>query len=46
MVVSYDKLELDDLRDDTLRVMALNFPNSKYPERRQSQRDRPWYSLW
>ena len=45
MVVSYDKLELTGLRDDTLRVMALNFPNSKYA-RGVNLEGRPWYSLW
>jgi len=45
MVVSYDKLELTGLRDDTLRVMALNFPNSKYSSGVNLE-GRPWYSLW
>lgn len=30
MVISYDKLNLDTLRDDAKRVLDLNFPNSKY----------------
>ncbi|MBT9540342.1 outer membrane protein assembly factor BamD [Thiobacillus sp.] len=45
MVVSYDKLHLTDLRDDTLRVMNLNFPNSKYAKGVDLE-GRPWYSLW
>jgi outer membrane protein assembly factor BamD len=45
MVVSYDKMELTSLRDDTLRVMALNFPNSKYTKGVNLD-DRPWYSFW
>jgi outer membrane protein assembly factor BamD len=45
MVVSYDKLELTGLRDDTLRVMALNFPNSKYAKGVNLE-DRAWYSIW
>ena len=45
MVVSYDKMELTGLRDDTLRVMALNFPNSKYASGVNLE-GRPWYSLW
>ncbi len=45
MVVSYDKLLLTGLRDDTLRVMELNFPNSKYAKGVDLQ-GRPWYSLW
>lgn len=45
MVVSYDKMGLTGLRDDTLRVMALNFPNSKYAKGVNLE-DRPWYSFW
>lgn len=32
MYLSYDKLGLEDLRDDAKRVLDLNFPNSKYYE--------------
>ncbi|MDP2031578.1 MAG: outer membrane protein assembly factor BamD [Thiobacillus sp.] len=45
MVVSYDKMGLTGLRDDTQRVMALNFPNSKYTQGVNLE-DRPWYSFW
>jgi len=45
MVVCYDKLQLTGLRDDTLRVMNLNFPNSKYAKGVNLE-VRPWYSLW
>ena len=30
MYLSYDKLGLTQLRDDTKRVLDKNFPNSKY----------------
>lgn len=33
MMLSYDKLNLDDLRDDTRRVLDQNYPNSVYLER-------------
>jgi outer membrane protein assembly factor BamD len=45
MVVSYDKMGLTGLRDDTQRVMALNFPNSKYTQGVNLD-ERPWYSFW
>lgn len=32
MYLSYDKLALDELRDDAKRVLDLNFPNSRYFE--------------
>lgn len=45
MVQAYDKLGLDDLRDDAERVMRNNFPKSKYYERGQGG-DKPWWRLW
>lgn len=45
MVVSYDKLKLNDLRDDTLRVLTLNFPNSKYIKGVNIE-GKPWYRFW
>ena len=30
MVVAYDKLGMNDLRDDAERIMRKNFPNSRY----------------
>src|SRR5690606_15987025 len=32
MYLSYDKLGLEELRDDAKRVLDLNFPNSRYYE--------------
>ena len=45
MVVSYDKLELTGLRDDAMRVMAINFPDSPYAKGVDLE-GRPWYSFW
>jgi outer membrane protein assembly factor BamD len=45
MVVSYDKLGLNELRDDTERVMKLNFPHSKYAQG-VVVKDRAWYKFW
>ena len=30
MYMAYDKLKMNDLRDDVKRVLDTNFPNSKY----------------
>ncbi|MFT0547692.1 outer membrane protein assembly factor BamD [Allopusillimonas ginsengisoli] len=43
MYLSYDKLNLPDLRDDTKRVLDQNFPNSKYYEQGL---DEPRGTLW
>ena len=45
MVVSYDKLNLTDLRDDAQRVLKLNFPNSKYANG-VSTEGKAWYRFW
>jgi len=45
MVVAYDNLKLPDLRDDALRVLKLNFPNSKYAKGISTE-GKPWYKFW
>ncbi len=45
MVKAYDRLGMDDLRDDAERVMRKNFPNSEYYVRGLN-RPEPWWKLW
>ena len=45
MVKAYDALGLNDLRDDSERVMKKNFPKSEYYER-GLDRTLPWWRLW
>lgn len=45
MVVAYDKLGIDDLRDDALRVLQLNYPNSKYAKG-VDLTGRAWWKFW
>ena len=45
MVVSYDKLGINDLRDDALRVLKLNYPNSKYSQG-VDLTDKSWWKFW
>jgi len=42
MVLSYDKLDLPQLRDDAQRVLKDSFPNGKY----YSGLARPWWKFW
>ena len=44
MVKSYDAMGMNDLRDDTMRVMRKNFPDSAYFK--QGTGDTPWWKLW
>ena len=46
MVIAYDKLKLNDLRDDAQRVLMLNFPNSKYATKGVSTEGKAWYRFW
>ena len=47
MIQSYDKLGLNELRDDTRRVLEKNFPDSTFihPEKARSQK-KSWWKFW
>jgi outer membrane protein assembly factor BamD len=45
MIHAYDRLELNDLRDDADRVMRKNFPDSRY-YKGPVRRDVSWWKLW
>ncbi|MFA7243442.1 MAG: outer membrane protein assembly factor BamD [Sulfuricellaceae bacterium] len=44
MVKAYDAMGMTDLREDTMRVMHKNFPDSRYFK--QGSNDTPWWKLW
>lgn len=46
MAQSYDRLGLNDLRDDAQRVLAKNFPNSRFASQGLSTRERQWWQIW
>jgi len=45
MIKAYDRLGLAELRDDTERVMRLNFPDSPY-YKGPVKRDVSWWRIW
>lgn len=45
LVVAYDKLGINDLRDDALRVLKLNYPNSKYAKG-VDLTGKAWWKFW
>ncbi|MDP3538901.1 MAG: outer membrane protein assembly factor BamD [Azonexus sp.] len=45
LVTAYDKLGLNDLRDDSERIMRQNFPNSRY-YKDGLDRKVAWWKLW
>jgi outer membrane protein assembly factor BamD len=46
MVKAYDLMGMNDLRDDSERVMRKNYPNSVYYTRGLDQSKGPWWKLW
>ena len=46
MVRSYDALGLDQLRDDSRRVMERNYPKSEYLTRGFKSAQDPWWRFW
>lgn len=46
MLLSYEKLGLEDLRADTDRVMRQNFPNSTFFAQGLALDDRRWWQVW
>lgn len=46
MIKCYDTLGINDLRNDALRVMKLNFPNSPYLTKKLTHDESPWWKFW
>ena len=46
MMAAYEAMGLNDLRDDTKRVLDRNYPNSVVVRNKGLQDTRPWWSLW
>ena len=48
LVLAYDRLGMNDLRDAADRVMRSNFPDSRYlkPGGERLAKDVPWWRLW
>lgn len=46
MAKSYDQLAMNDLRDDTMRVLTKNFPDSTFISQGFTAPAKPWWQLW
>jgi outer membrane protein assembly factor BamD len=46
LVMSYDKLGMDQPRDDAKRVLVQNYPNSAYLAHGFKNPNTPWWQLW
>jgi outer membrane protein assembly factor BamD len=45
MAVAYNRMGMEDLRDDALRVLKTNFPDSPWLKGEVVRKD-PWWKLW
>jgi outer membrane protein assembly factor BamD len=43
---AYDALGMNDLRDDTRRILEKNYPRSEYLERGFKPKSDPWWKFW
>lgn len=46
LVLSYDRLGLTELRDDSQRILLANFPDSRLPQALLTSDDRRWWQIW
>jgi outer membrane protein assembly factor BamD len=46
LVRSYDALNMPQLRDDAMRVLAKNYPQSEYVSKDGKKSSDPWWKLW
>ena len=46
LVLAYDRLGMNELRDAADRVMRTNFPESRYLKPGGDRKDVPWWRLW
>jgi outer membrane protein assembly factor BamD len=46
LVKSFDALDMAQLRDDSKRVLELNYPQSEFLSRGFKSKDDPWWKLW
>ncbi len=46
MARSYEKLGMNDLRDDAMRVLKHNFPKSEYVSSDVKVREKAWWKFW
>ncbi|WP_028311374.1 outer membrane protein assembly factor BamD [Derxia gummosa] len=46
MYAAYDRLGMDRQRDDTQRVLAQNYPDSRFMKEGLGQPDKKWWQFW
>jgi outer membrane protein assembly factor BamD len=46
MISAYDQLGMDDLKQDTLRVLKTNYPNSRFVAGNAPKEQKSWWKFW
>lgn len=46
LTLSYDQLDMPELRDDARRVLEANYPGSNYIEEGFRAKKKPWWQIW
>jgi outer membrane protein assembly factor BamD len=46
MISAYDLLQMQDLKEDTMRVLQTNYPNSKMLAKGAQSDERVWWKFW
>ncbi len=46
MVSAYDYMDLDDLKNDTLRILKANYPQNPMLAGKISQDEKIWWKFW
>jgi outer membrane protein assembly factor BamD len=46
MISAYDYLQMQDLKEDAMRVLKTNYPDSKMLSKSASTNERAWWKIW
>lgn len=46
MVMSYERLGMEQMQEDSKRILMANYPNSRYFSRGFQRGDAPWWKFW
>ena len=46
MISAYESLQMKDLKDDAMRVLKTNYPDSKMLDKNMTTDERVWWKFW
>jgi len=45
-ISAYDYLDINDLKNDTIRILEMNYPNSEFYKQRNKTSKKEWWKFW